>query len=543
MKNCTIQLLLALCLLWNAAAAGATTSDNERLLRRLDSMIAAKDSYQSAKEAELSRLKQRLSATMNSRASYMLCDSLFREYLHYQADSAMAYINRKRALAAQLNEQDINDEIEINNAEALGVMGMYNEAFGGLCKLNSSSLSRKNRIYYYKTCRACYGWLSDYSLSVAPKEKYMKMTNVYRDSIVMAMEPGLERDIVWAEKLLLDGNPELALRKLTAKLDSVSDGAATDRQLCVYIYYTLSEVYRATNDSEKEIYWLTKTSIGDIESSTREYASLQRLAQLMYEKDDVKRAYSYLSRSMEDAVDCNARLRFIEVSQFFPIIDKAHNLEEAKDKCLMRTFLIVLSVLGVALIVVIFFLFRWMIRLKAIRRYLSETNRQMYDINKKLEETGKIKDVYIAKYLDRCASYLNKLDTYRHSLVKYAMASRVEELFKAIKSDEFINEERRSFYAEFDRTFLDLFPNFVEAFNALLDDDSPIIPKKDELLTTELRIFALIRLGVVDSSSIASFLGYSITTIYNYRSKVRSRAKGDKEQFEQRVMELFSSSL
>jgi hypothetical protein len=123
------------------------------------------------------------------------------------------------------------------------------------------------------------------------------------------------------------------------------------------------------------------------------------------------------------------------------------------------------------------------------------------------------------------------------------MASRVEELFKAIKSDEFINEERRSFYAEFDRTFLDLFPNFVEAFNALLDDDSPIIPKRDELLTTELRIFALIRLGVVDSSSIASFLGYSITTIYNYRSKVRSRAKGDKEQFEQRVMELFSSSL
>jgi DNA-binding CsgD family transcriptional regulator len=167
----------------------------------------------------------------------------------------------------------------------------------------------------------------------------------------------------------------------------------------------------------------------------------------------------------------------------------------------------------------------------------------MYDINKKLEETGKIKDVYIAKYLDRCANYLNKLDSYRHSLVKYAMSSRVDELFKAIRSDEFINEERRNFYAEFDRAFLDLFPDFVAAFNALLADDAQVVPKKGELLTTELRIFALIRLGVVDSSRIANFLGYSVATIYSYRSKMRNHARGDKEQFEQEVMNLFSSSL
>jgi hypothetical protein len=167
----------------------------------------------------------------------------------------------------------------------------------------------------------------------------------------------------------------------------------------------------------------------------------------------------------------------------------------------------------------------------------------MHDINKKLEETGKIKDVYIAKYLDRCASYLNKLDSYRHSLVKFAMASRVDELFKAIKSDEFINEERRNFYNEFDKSFLDLFPDFVTAFNELLTDEARIYPKPGELLTPELRIFALIRLGVTDSNRIASFLGYSLTTIYNYRSKTRNKARGSKEQFEQDVMNLFNSSL
>ena len=151
---------------------------------------------------------------------------------------------------------------------------------------------------------------------------------------------------------------------------------------------------------------------------------------------------------------------------------------------------------------------------------------------------GKIKEVYIARYLDRCVNYLDKLETYRRSLAKLAMASRIEDLFKAIKSEQFIRDERDEFYNEFDRSFLKLFPNFISAFNNLLVEEGRVYPKSDELLTTELRIFALIRLGVVDSNKIAHFLGYSLATIYNYRSRMRNKAAGDKDMFEQNVMNL-----
>ncbi len=149
-----------------------------------------------------------------------------------------------------------------------------------------------------------------------------------------------------------------------------------------------------------------------------------------------------------------------------------------------------------------------------------------------------IKEVYIARYLDRCVSYLDKLEQYRRSLEKLAMASRMEDLFKAIRSEQFLRDERKSFYSEFDKSFLELFPDFIADFNDLLVEEGKVYPKPGELLNTELRIFALIRLGVTDANRIAHFLGYSLATVYNYRSKIRNRAKGDKERFEQEVMEL-----
>ena len=177
-------------------------------------------------------------------------------------------------------------------------------------------------------------------------------------------------------------------------------------------------------------------------------------------------------------------------------------------------------------------------QLSAMRRDLSLANRQMLAVNKELEQTGKIKEVYIARYLDRCVNYLDKLEMYRRSLAKLAMASRIEDLFKAIKSEQFIKDERNEFYNEFDKSFLKLFPNFISAFNDLLVEEGRIYPKSDELLTTELRIFALIRLGVVDSNKIAHFLGYSLATIYNYRSRVGSEPHQLVVGYEEDVMNL-----
>lgn len=531
MRN--VAYILAFLLVCPTSLFATQTDDNAAVLERLDDIINKKETFQVQKEKTIDALKVQLTHSVAPTGKYHLYGSLFDAYLHYQADSALHYINRRQQILPQLNRPELANEIIIDRATALGVMGMYIEAMEELKKINPVKLDKQTLLSYYQTYRACYGWLADYTTNQEEKKKYLEKTDLYRDSIIGIMPPEINRTIVLAEKCIVTGKADTALVMLS---DALKD--AVDERQKVYIYYTLSEAYGMKGDTEKEVYYLILTAIADLESSVREYASLQKLAHLMYELGDIDRAYKYLSCSMEDAVACNARLRFIEVTEFFPIIDKAYKLKEEKERAVSQAMLISVSMLSFFLLIAVFYLYRWMKKLSVMRRDLSLANKQMQVVNKELEQTGKIKEVYIARYLDRCVNYLDKLETYRRSLAKLAMASRIEDLFKAIKSEQFIRDERNEFYNEFDKSFLKLFPNFITAFNDLLVEEGRIYPKSDELLTTELRIFALIRLGVVDSNKIAHFLGYSLATIYNYRSRMRNKAVGDKDRFEQDVMNL-----
>ena len=185
----------------------------------------------------------------------------------------------------------------------------------------------------------------------------------------------------------------------------------------------------------------------------------------MFDKGDIERAYKYLSCSMEDAVACNARLRSVEVTEFFPIVDKVYKLKIEKEKQISRTLLISVSFLSFLLLVTIIYLYRQMKKLSLMRKAVSASNEQLQEINKELSQASKIKEEYIALYLNQCVIYLDKLDTYRRSLAKLAMASKLDDLFKTIKSEQFIRDERKNFYNEFDKSFLKLFPHFIKSFN------------------------------------------------------------------------------
>jgi len=530
MRNLTYYLLFLL-FVYPLSLSAKHTDINKAALKKLDDIISKKETYQIRREKDITDLKVQLAHSTDPARKYELYASLFGAYLHYQADSALHYINREMEILPQLNRPELEYEIIINRATVMGVMGMYIEAMEQLEKIDPKKLNEWTLLSYYQTYRACYGWLADYTTNKTEKEKYLKKTDLYRDSIIAAMPPEENKTIVLAERCIVTGKADTAIGMLNDALKDMED----ERQK-VYIYYTLSEAYSMKKDVEKEVYYLILTAIADLESSVREYASLQKLAHLMYELGDIDRAYKYLSCSMEDAVACNARLRFMEVTEFFPIIDKAYKLKEERERAV--SLLISVSLLSLFLLIAIFYLYRWMKKISVMRRNLSLANKQMSAVNKELEQTGKIKEVYIARYLDRCVNYLDKLETYRRSLAKLAMSSRIDELFKAIKSEQFIRDERNEFYNEFDKSFLKLFPHFITSFNNLLVEEARVYPKSDELLTTELRIFALIRLGVVDSNKIAHFLGYSLATIYNYRSRMRNKAAGDKDRFEQDVMNL-----
>lgn len=503
------------------------------ILDTLDAAIARKDEYRVRKNAHIHDLQHRLERTSEPLECYGLYKELFDEYLHYQADSAVHYLNLCATLLPVEGHPDLEEEVIINRAAVLGVMGLYADAMHLLQGVDASQLGPDLRVSYYHACRTCYGWLADYTIEQRVKRKYLADTDCYRDSILLCAPRQLDRDIVRAEKAALNGNPDEAIIILKSLLEQTDD-----MEILAYLNYTMYEAYLAKGDVYQQIYYLARTALWDMERVVREYASLHKLARLLYEQGDIDRAYKYLNCSMEDAVACHARLRSLEVTEIYPIIDRAYQDKEAHERAVVTGLLAGISVLALLLIVAVGYLYYWMKKLAAMRCSLYEANKQLKAANENLAQTGRIKEVYIARYLDRCIGYLEKLEQYRRSLEKLAMASKTDALFKAIRSDQFLRDERKAFYRDFDKSFLDLFPHFIEAFNALLVEDGRICVKQGELLNTELRIFALIRLGVTDTNSIAHFLGYSLATVYNYRSKIRNKAVGDKDRFEQEVMEI-----
>lgn len=513
--------------------AKAEELSHEKVLEQLDEVISQKALYRTERERTLYQLKQRLYYATTEKDKYELSNELFGLYLHYQADSASHYINKKAEYAALLNKPELYNEIIINRAEVMGVMGMYSEALTELQKIQPEQLGKKNLTYYYFTLRTCYGWLADYTVDRKAKQKYLQLTDQYRDSIMNNIDSCIDRNIVLSERFILSSHPDKAIPMLNQMLTT-----SLDMKQKAYVNYTLSLAYEAKNEIDMQIYYLAQTAIIDLSMPVREYASLQKLARLLHRHGDLKRAYSYLSCSMEDAVACNARLRFAEVTEFYPIIDHAYWQKEAQEKRMVVILLVCMGVLAILLIILALYLYYGLKKLSVMRKNLYISNKELQAANMNLAQTGKIKEVYIARYLDRCVSYLDKLEQYRRSLEKLAMASRIDDLFKAIRSEQFLRNERKNFYNEFDKSFLELFPNFITDFNNLLNDEGKIYPKPGEILNTELRIFALIRLGVTDANRIAHFLGYSLATVYNYRSKIRNKAKGDKDNFEQMVMGL-----
>ena len=510
------------------------------MLTTLDRTIEQKQIYNTQKETQIATIKNKFADSNDPASRYEVCDELFHAYNKFQLDSALHYADCKQVLALSIGQPE-QKEAQLNHADLLCTMGMYKEALDIMNGIRQEELRDKQVPYFYHLHRTIYGAMADFALTEPEKLKYEQLTNVYRDSILLNNpEESLTYTLVSADKMIVDKKYHQALDLLEKKYLT-----CTDMHGKGLMAYNMSEAYRGIGDSEKQIRNLALSATIDLKLPVKEYTSLIKLATLLFEAGDIGRAYKYLNCAMEDAVACNARLRTFEITQMYPIVDKAYQQREAKNKQLRMIFTLCITLLSVILLISILYIYKQMKKLTAARKALSDANSRLTEVNVKLSEvnaalseSNQIKQEYIAHYLDQCTLYIDKLETYRRSLANMAIASKVSELFIAIKSQQFIEDEREKFYKEFDRTFLNLFPHFVDSFNNLLTEDGRIYPKPGELLCTELRIFALIRLGISDSNKIARFLSYSLATIYNYRSKVRNKARGDKSDFEQEIMKI-----
>lgn len=550
MKN--IIIFLCLCTICMCRLHAADSSRADSLLLKLDQAIKERPIYMEQKELKLAELKRQLHRQIPDEERFAILGTLLDEYRSFNTDSALHMAEEREQIAIRLGNREYIDNARMNKADVLGMTGMYKEVMDLMRNIHIDRLSVDIHPYYYHIYRTVYGLMADYAVTAYEKKLYTELTDKYRDSLLLVNKDNLLiHTLIQSDQYNVRNEYDKAIRLLTDYLALQKD-YEHDVAICAY---TLSESYRLKGDKEKEKEYLIVSAMADMKTAVREYISLRKLAVLLYQEGDIERAYSYVKICMEDAAACNARLRKLEILEIFPIINDAYQQKTEKQQEQMKWALVSISLLSLFLLLAIFYVYKQMKKVAAARREVIDANKRLKELNDELHlsnaqlkeanhsiaENSYQKEEYIGRYMDQCSVYLEKMDNYRRSLGKIAATGNVEELYKNIKSSKFIEGELKEFYTNFDNTFLQLFPTFVEDFNALLADDEQISLKAGERMNTELRIFALIRLGITDSVKIAQFLRYSVTTIYNYRTKVRNKAAGDRDLLEQEVMTIGKS--
>lgn len=522
MKN--IIIFLCLCTICMCRLHAADSSRADSLLLKLDQVIKERPIYMEQKELKLVELKRLLHRQIPDEERFAILGTLLDEYRSFNTDSALHMAEEREQIAIRLGNREYIDNARMNKADVLGMTGMYKEVMDLMRNIHIDRLPVDIHPYYYHIYRTVYGLMADYAVTAYEKKLYTELTDKYRDSLLLVNKDNLLiHTLIQSDQYNVRNEYDKAIRLLTDYLALQKD-YEHDVAICAY---TLSESYRLKGDKEKEKEYLIVSAMADMKTAVREYISLRKLAVLLYQEGDIERAYSYVKICMEDAAACNARLRKLEILEIFPIINDAYQQKTEKQQEQMKWALVSISLLSLFLLLAIFYVYKQMKKVAAARREVIDANKRLKELNDELHlsnaqlkeanhsiaENSYLKEEYIGRYMDQCSVYLEKMDNYRRSLGKIAATGNVEELYKNIKSSKFIEGELKEFYTNFDNTFLQLFPTFVEDFNALLADDEQISLKAGERMNTELRIFALIRLGITDSVKIAQFLRYSVTTI------------------------------
>ncbi len=546
------RILSVLCFL--SSACTVLAGNPEPLLHELDRAIGNEKEYVARKEAYLERLKGQLSEPeLSPETRCFICLNLAREYETYKCDSAVSYSLRTIAEARSLgNTQWMNDG-KIQWARSEAKAGMFADALDILNSIASRDLTLRQRVEYYKTHIECFIYQIEYQ-DGHNLDQLIRNRGLYQDSLLRIVDRNT------FDYAIYSGHRYIARNRLDSAEKILTDflpGVEPDTKEMASLTSVLSHIYGEKGDYDRQKEYLTISALSDVKASIKENISLRALAVLLFQEGDLRRANRYVKKSLDDANFYNARLRNIQTSKVLPIIDKAYELDTVSQQRKLRMMLTMISVLSVILIGAVVFVALQMKRLSRANKYienansrlknlnaiLQNANRRQQETNAHLAEANHIKELFIGNFLDICTEYIEKLRAFKVTVNRKIRAGQSADLLRLTSNTEGTAQELRELYVNFDRAFLNIYPTFVEEFNALLREEERYPENEDGSLNHEMRIFALIRLGIRDTNKIATFLNYTARTVYNYRSKVRSKALNTGEDFEERVKRIGSESI
>ncbi|HOS44930.1 MAG TPA: DUF6377 domain-containing protein [Paludibacter sp.] len=528
----------------------ALDKETDSLMHVYDELLSKYEMYIAERHDRIDNLKFEAGKQfLTPQQLYSVNQQIYKEYRPYISDSAIVYLKKNIALAEDVNNVDLQIETKIQLAYLLASIGLYKESIDLLDEISEVDLTPNLLLSYYSCMEHTYGELSFYSKDpelsntyrgIADKYKNLQLNILPRDSDLYLRIKESDFRSIRDFKVALEFNDK--------RLQSVPENS---HEYAV-ITFLRSLIYKESGDIKSRQKWLFKSAIADLKLGITDNASSWELAGIMFELGDVNRAYQYINYSVNNANIFNARLRYTQIAEVQAIINNAYQLNKAQQEKQLRTLLRFISLLTLLLLlsgVGILFQNRKISKvnkqtvkindqLNRLNWELSIFNEKIKNTNAELLESNQVKEEYIGHFLSLCSFYIDKMDSYRKSVRKKLSVGKLKEVIDDAKSTDFIESELKEFYDNFDRSFLRLYPDFVSEFNDLLMDDEKIILKKDELLNTELRIFALIRLGIDNSAKIAELLHYSSNTIYNYRAKIKNKAKVSRNDFEMMVKKI-----
>ncbi|MDR0333483.1 MAG: tetratricopeptide repeat protein [Dysgonamonadaceae bacterium] len=500
----------------------------------LDKTIQEKAHYTEKKEHRIDSLRNLLRAENSLEQRYFIYEQLFNEFRRYNMHKSLSAAETKLIIAGELSNNQFELLSKMRIGEILGIMGMYQERLNILGEINRAELEEQHWEFYYHLHHSLYLLLSENATVREQKSHYDRLISQYRDSILQVIEPNsLGYNLVKRGKLIEQGRYDEALFLMTQSFERYGH----DQARLGTIAYSLADIYERKGDIERAKQYLAISAIADLRNSVKGYIALRKLAVLLFQEGDIDRAYNYIKCSFEDAIFSGSQFRILEISEALPIIAAAYNKKMYEKNARLQRDLILISILSIVLILCIVLVVLQMKKLTTAKKSINNMyedmklmNKSLDDLNKKLSESNLIKEEYIGSIFSLCSAYINKMESYRININKKAKAKQIEDI-RQLTLSTLIPNEQKELFGNFDAIFLNLYPKFVEQFNAMLKNEEKIVPKSGDILTPELRVYALIRLGITDSGKIATLLHYSPQTVYNYKNKIKSKLAITEEEF------------
>ena len=548
--------LLLFTLAVNAQVSLNAIPQGDSLVELLDRTINQSHTYVEQKESKLVSLRNELKPGHSPVMQYENASKLFKEFKSYKYDSAWHYANRMLHFAEIINDPNLLCESKIALAFSCMSAGLFKETVEIASSVDTTVLADPYKEAFYSFLSVMYLSMSDYTATQPYFDIYRSNSLLYtRKAYALA-----DKDSPAALMLKMR---EYQLKNYYREALATGQKYLADTTLSPHEFAigasTVAFFYEVHGDTAKALQYLIRAAIADIRMAVKETSAIRQVADLFYKRGDVRHAYDYAMVALDDANFYNARHRKIEVGQILPIIEDGRFdiINRQKDKIL--TFAILSSILLVLFFAAALIIFLQKRRLSKARKMIlnqnaelrqsnhqlkytqdkiSSQNTDLILMNEKLMEVHRIKDEYIGFFFSANSSYIERMEEYKRMVVRYIKNGHPEELLKSVSPGN--RKEKEEMFKLFDQIFMRLFPDFIERYNQLFDEADRVTIAADGHLTPELRIFALIRLGITENERIARLLDFSVSTIKNYKTRTKNKSLIPNDHFEQEIMRIQS---